>query len=75
MVDFMDIFTVKNALRLLIFVFLFGYSAFSLLLSLRVRILAQTLKTPRSALVATFAKLHLVMVVIGSIIVGILVLF
>lgn len=75
MIEFLEIFTVKNALRLLIFVFLFGYSAFSLLLSLRVRILAQTLKTPRSALIALLAKMHFLMVVIGSVIVGILILF
>lgn len=75
MVEFLEIFTVKNALRLLIFVFLFGYSAFALLLSLRIRILAQTLKTSKSALIALLAKMHFIMVVIGSVIVGILILF
>lgn len=75
MVEFIDIFTVKNALRLLIFVFLFGYCIFSLLLMLRIRILAQTLKSPKSLLMASLARLHVLMVIIGSIIVGILILF
>ena len=75
MVEALDFFTVKNALRLLILVFLFGYSIFSLLLMLRIRILAQTLKTPKSPLMSLLAKIHVLMVVIGSVLVAILILF
>ena len=75
MIEAMDIFTVKNALRLVILVFLFGYVMFSLVLMLRMKILAQTLKTPRSPLIALLAKMHFLMVLIGSILVGFLIMF
>lgn len=75
MVDAFDFFTIQNAIRLLIFVFAFGYCIFSLLLMLRIRILAETLKTPKSPLMVALAKIHVLMVVIGSILVGILILF
>lgn len=75
MVEVFDLFTIKNSFRLLIFVLLFGYAMFSLLLMLRINILADTLETVRSGLVKFLAKLHLLMVIIGSVIVGILILF
>lgn len=75
MVDIFDIFTIKNMLRLVLFVFMFGYVAFSFLLSLRIGILAKTLETPRSSFIALLAKVHLLVVLIGCIIVGILILF
>lgn len=75
MVEVLDLLTIKNSFRLLIFVLLFGYAMFSLLLMLRINILADTLETVRSGLVKFLAKLHLLMVIIGSVIVGILILF
>ena len=75
MVEVLDLLTIKNSFRLLIFVLLFGYCMFSLLLMLRVSILAETLETIRSGFVKLLAKMHLMMVIIGSVIVGILILF
>ena len=75
MVDLLDVFTVKNMLRLVLFVFMFGYAAFAFLLSLRIGILAKTLETPRSSFVALLAKVHFLVVLIGCIIIGVLILF
>jgi len=70
-----DLFTIKNSFRLLIFVLLFGYTMFSLVLMFRIKILAETLETDKSAVVNFLAKLHFLMVLVGSIIVGILIMF
>ncbi len=75
MVEILDVFTIKNMLRLVLFVFMFGYCAFAFLLSLRINILAKTLKTPRSSFITLLAKVHFLVVLIGCIIVGILILF
>lgn len=75
MIDIVDIITTKNVFRLLIFVILFGYNVFSLVLMFRIRILADTLKTEKSVLVSMLAKLHFLMVLIGSILVAFMILF
>lgn len=75
MVDVLEILTMRNGFRLLIFVLLFGYSMFSLLLMFRIRILSDTLETVRSPLVSILAKVHFLMVILSSIAVGILIMF
>ncbi|MBN2100994.1 hypothetical protein JW710_03860 [Candidatus Dojkabacteria bacterium] len=75
MTEFFDMLTVRNTLRLVILVMLFGYCIFSFFLLLRVRILAQTLKTDKSWFINLLAQIHALVVVVGSIIVSILVLF
>lgn len=69
-----ELITVRNALSLLIFVFLFGYVVFAFLLFLRIRILAKTLETIRSGFVVLLANAHFLMVLIGSIVVALLIL-
>lgn len=70
-----DLLTLKGIFRVLIFIVLFGYCAYSLFLMLRVRILAQTLKTDRSPFVAFLGRIHFLIVIIGSIVAGTLILF
>jgi hypothetical protein len=70
----LDILTMRNVYRLLVLVILFGYNLFSVFLMLRIRILAQTLKTKKSALALKIAQLHMFIVFAGSILVGILIL-
>ncbi|MDD3662069.1 MAG: hypothetical protein PHG63_03305 [Candidatus Dojkabacteria bacterium] len=75
MVDIIDLLTVKNALRLVLFVFMFGYVVFSLLFGFRIRILADTLRTKASRLVSMLAQIHFVAVLIVCVVVSLLVLF
>lgn len=72
--DIIDFFTMKNAFRLLIMVFVFGYVLFSLVLMLRIQILSDTLLTKRSPLVNYLAKIHFFMVLVGSIVISLLIL-
>ncbi len=74
MLELTDLLTMGNVFRLLLMVILFGYAGYSFLLMMRVRILAETLKTERSGFVSLLAKLHFFMVIVGCVIVGILVL-
>lgn len=74
MVEMLDFFTMKNTFRVLLLVILFGYCAFALFLMLRVRILSETLKTEKSVFVNFLARLHVFMVIGGSILVSILIL-
>lgn len=69
-----EIINVKNALALVVFVVLFGYCVYSFLLMMRVRILAQTLKTDKSSIVSFFAKVHFFIALAGSILVVFLIL-
>lgn len=73
MVSIIDFLTLKNALRLLLLVFMFGYCIYAFFLMMRVKILAQTLKTEKSATIATFAWLHFIMVIVGCLITAILI--
>lgn len=74
MVDIIELFTMRNAFRLFIGVFMFGYTIFAFFFMLRIRVLSQTFKTEKSRLMNLLAQLHLVLVFIGSIIVGLLIL-
>ena len=69
-----DIFTLKNVIRMLLFIILFGYCFFAFLLYVRVRILTQTLNTSKSGFTLFLARAHLLMAIIGSIIVTVLIL-
>jgi len=75
MTDTFDFLTIENTFRVLIFVFLFGYCLFSLVLMFRIKILADTLQTKKSGFVSLVANLHFFLVLAGSILVGILILF
>jgi hypothetical protein len=75
MTDIVDILTIKNVFRVLIFVILFGYNLFSLVLMFRIGILADTLKTKRSVFVSLLSKAHFLMVLVGSILVAFMILF
>lgn len=74
MIDLVEILTMKNVLRLLMIVILFGYCVFAFVLMLRVRILSQTLVTQKSTFVSFLARIHAIVVIVGSAIVGILIL-
>ncbi len=74
MSEVIEILTLKNVLKLFIFVILFGYVLYSLLLSLRVKMLAQTLKTKISAIIQLFGWAHFVVVSVSSLIVGVMIL-
>lgn len=73
--DIIEILTIKNVFRVLVFVIMLGYCIFSFVLMLRIRILADTLKTQKSGVVSLLAKLHFLMTFVGSILVGFLILF
>jgi hypothetical protein len=73
--EMFDLLTIKNVYRLLMFVILFGYNLFCFFLMLRIRILAQTLKTKKSIFTIRIAQIHCLVVFGGSILVGILILF
>lgn len=75
MIDIVDVLTMKNVFRVLIFVILLGYNIFSLVLMFRIRILADTLKTPKSPMVSMLATVHFFLVLAGSILVAFLILF
>jgi hypothetical protein len=74
MVEALDFLTLKNALRLVVIVFMFGYCVFAFILSTRVKILADTLKTEKSGTMAVLAWSHFLMAIIGCVIVGILIM-
>lgn len=69
-----EILTVKNAFRLLVFVIMFGYIVYSLLLALRIRILSQTLKTKISKSISTLGYAHFVIVLLSGLVIGIMIL-
>lgn len=75
MIDVIDVITFKNVFRVLIFVIMFGYNFFALMLMLRIRILADTLKSSNSKLIVFLAVMHEIIVLGGSILVGFLILF
>lgn len=75
MEDLIDILTLKNVLRVLLLVVMFGYNIFALMLMLRLRILAQTLKSSNSGMISFLSLMHMIIVLCGSILVGFLILF
>lgn len=59
-------FNMLSILKLPIVVILIGNILFSLLLFLRVRILADTFKTPQNKIVKTFVLLYILVVLVGT---------
>ena len=74
MEEVIEILTLKNVLKLLVIVIMFGYLVYTFLLSLRVRILAQTLKTKISKYIQIMGWIHCVMVSGACLIIGIMIL-
>jgi hypothetical protein len=74
MEEVIEILTIKNALKLLVLVIMFGYFIYTILLSLRIRILAQTLKTKISKYMLFMGWVHCILVSGACLIIGIMIL-
>jgi uncharacterized membrane protein YfcA len=61
-------------LKLLFFVLIFGYIIYVFLLTLRVRILADTVKTPNNNTTKIASYIHLLLAIVGSAVAVILIL-
>lgn len=72
--EVMDLITLKNVLKVLVFVILFGYVIYSFLMTLRVKILSQTVKTNVSQLIQVFGWIHFIVVVASGLVIAILIL-
>lgn len=70
----LDIFGIGGILKLLFLVVIVGYVIYVLLLTLRVRILADTVKTPTNETARMLSYLHLFLAVIGSFLAVVLIL-
>jgi TRAP-type C4-dicarboxylate transport system permease small subunit len=64
----------SGILKALFLVVIFGYVIYTILLTLRVRILADTVKTPSNKIARILAYLHLLIAVVGSFFAVILIL-
>lgn len=64
----------NSAIKALFLVIIVGYVIYALLLTLRVRILSDTVKTPTSGTARLFSYLHLLIAIIGSFLAAILIL-
>lgn len=72
--EIIEILTLKNVFRVFFFVIMFGYLIYAWLLSLRIRILAQTLKTKISSTIQLVSWMHFILVVFLCLIIGIMIL-
>lgn len=66
--------SVAGIIKLLFLVITFGYIVYVFLLTLRVRILADTVKTPSNATAKLISYIHLFIGVVGSLLAVILIL-
>ena len=74
MEEVIEILTLKNVLKLFVSVIMFGYFVYTVLLSLRVKILAQTLKTKISKYIQIITWGHCIIVSGACLIIGIMIL-
>ena len=74
MEEVIELLTLKNVLRLFVYVIMFGYFVYTLLLGMRVRILAQTLKTKLSKYVQMLGWVHCIVASGACLVIGIMIL-
>ena len=74
MEEIIEILTIKNAIKLLAFVIMSGYLIYTFLLSLRIRILSQTLKTKISKSIQLMSWVHCILVSGACLIIGVMIL-